>query len=98
MAAPGGRGQVEMRGQHRSLFCPKPMYETKTKKASRCGNKRMEAQPTPTTDDMAVEPNEVNESAAERQEPGPEALFTDADLEGSPAKKRKVCKSVCTFM
>mgnify|MGYP006264613361 CR=1 FL=1 len=23
-------GQVEMRGQHRSLFCPKPIYKTKT--------------------------------------------------------------------
>ena len=30
MAAPGGRGQVEMRGQHRSLLCPKLIYETKT--------------------------------------------------------------------
>ena len=47
---------------------------------------------------MAVEPPNVNESAAVPQEPGPEALLTDADLEGSPAKKRKVCKSVCTLM
>ena len=30
MATPGGRGQVEMRGQHRSLLCPKPIYKTKT--------------------------------------------------------------------
>ena len=47
---------------------------------------------------MAVEATNVTESAAERQEPGPEVLLTDADLGGSPAKKRKVCKSVCTFM
>ena len=47
----------------------------------------MESHPTPTTDDMAVEPNEVNESAAERQEAGPEVQPEDADLE-SPKKKR----------
>ena len=58
----------------------------------------MEAQPTPTTDDMAVEPNTVTESAAERQGPAPEVLLEDADLE-SPAKKRKVCcKIIYTLM
>ena len=58
----------------------------------------MEAQPTPTTDDMAVEPNTVTESAAERQGPSSEVLLEDADLE-SPTKKRKVCcKSICTLM
>ena len=58
----------------------------------------MESHPTPTTDDMAVEPNEVNESAAERQEAGSEVQPEDADLE-SPKKKRKVyCKIICTLM
>ena len=58
----------------------------------------MEAQPTPTTDHMAVEPNDVTESAAERQGAGPEVLLEDADLE-SPSKKRKVCcKIICTLM
>ena len=38
---------------------------------------------------MAVEPTNVNESAAALQEPGPEALLTDADLEGSPAKSEE---------
>ena len=59
----------------------------------------MEAQPTPTTDDMAVEPNPVTESAAERQGPAPEVLLEDADLE-SPSKKRSkvCCKIVCTLM
>ena len=47
---------------------------------------------------MAVEPTDANESATERQEPAPGVLLTDADLEGSPAKKRKVYKTVCTLM
>ena len=45
-----------------------------------------------------MEPTNVNENAAELQEPAPEGLLTDADLEGSPAKKRKVRKQVCTLM
>ena len=49
----------------------------------------MEPHPTPSTDPMAVEPRNVNESDAERQEPGPEVLLTNDDLEQSPAKKRK---------
>ena len=58
----------------------------------------MESHPTPTTDDMAVEPNEVNESAAERQGASSEVLLEDADLE-SPSKRRKVCcKIICTLM
>ena len=56
----------------------------------------MEPHPTPSTDPMAVEPRNVNESDAERQEPGPEVLLTNDDLEQSPAKKRKgVCKIIC---
>ena len=47
---------------------------------------------------MSVEPSNVNESAAERQEPGPEVLLTNDDLEQSPAKKRKVRKIICTLM
>ena len=37
----------------------------------------MEAYPTPTTDHMAVEPNTVTESAAERQGPAPEVLLVE---------------------
>ena len=47
---------------------------------------------------MAVEANTEYESAAARQDPAPGVLLTDADLEGSPAKKRKVYKTVCTLM
>ena len=49
-------------------------------------------------DRFVEEPTNVNENAAALQEPPPEGLLTDADLEGSPAKKRKVRKQVCTLM
>ena len=49
-------------------------------------------------DRFVEEPTNVNENAAALQEPAPEGLLTDADLEGSPAKKRKVRKQVCTLM
>ena len=61
---------------------------TYEKTASRCENQGMEAYPTPTTDHMAVEPNDVTESAAERQGPGPEVLLDDADLESPSLQLR----------
>ena len=47
---------------------------------------------------MAVEPTNENESAAALQDSTSEALLTDADLEQSPTKRRKVHKHVYTFM
>ena len=52
----------------------------------------MEAHPSIVDEPMAVEATNESESAAAPQEPTPEVLLEDADLE-SPAKKRKVsCK------
>ena len=70
--------------------------------AIRCEQNRMSSHPSCVDrfveEPMAVEPTNVNENAAALQEPAPEGLLTDADLEGSPAKKRKVRKQVCTLM
>ena len=58
----------------------------------------MEAHPSIVDEPMAVEATNESESAAAPQEPTPEVLLEDADLE-SPAKKRKVsCKIICTLM
>ena len=58
----------------------------------------MSSHPTQSSDPMAVEAATESESAAAPQEPTPEVLLEDADLE-SPSKRRKVCcKIVCTLM
>ena len=51
---------------------------------------KMSPNPSPTLDPMAVEATTESESAAAPQDPAPEVLLTDEDLE-SPSKKRKVC-------
>ena len=58
----------------------------------------MSSNPSNVEEPMAVEATNETESAAESQELDREVLLTDADLEGSPAKKRKVRKQVCTLM
>ena len=47
---------------------------------------------------MAVEPTNVNPDAAATSGARPPTLLTDADLESSPEKRRKVCFAVCTLL
>ena len=54
--------------------------------------------PSNVEEPMAVEATNETESAAESQELDREVLLTDADLEGSPAKRRKVSKIAFTLI
>ena len=53
----------------------------------------------PTSDaTMAETANNVNPGAADASGAPAETLLTDADLELSPEKRRKVCFAICTLL